>query len=128
MYLLLKVKRIDVAVVQPKYDGSNILKYGDALYTRNLNPVPQQWASAIRSQFPEIMRSKYNFFFEFGGRLNARAGYVQCWSGDWDYRVIDVYEYQYRMLDALKQEGLRAVETVAEFTDVFSALEFAVRC
>jgi len=125
--LLAKVKKFDIVVVQPKYDGSNILKYGDALYTRNLNPVPPQWESVIRVRFPEVVKSGYNFYFEFGGRLNAPAGYTECWNNDWDYRILDTYDYKYTMLDSLKQEGLKVVETIAEFTDIFSAIEFAIR-
>jgi len=120
------IKKFDIVVLQPKYDGSNILKFGDSLYTRNLNPVPTQWYNIIKSKFPEILKSKYNFYFEFGGKLNAPAGYKDCWSDDWDYRVFDFYEYRYP-LDDLKREGLRVVETIGEYTDVVKAIETAVR-
>jgi len=120
------VRKYDVIVIQPKYDGSNILKFNDMLYTRNLNPVPSQWANVIKSMFPEILRSKYNFYFEFGGKNNAPAGYKDCWQGDWDYRVFDFYEYRYP-LDDLRSEGLKVVETIGEFTDVIKAVETAVR-
>jgi len=126
-YLLRKLKRVDAVFVQPKYDGSNVLKYFDAFYTRNLNPLPQQWLSVIYNRFPEVPRSRHNFYLELGGRLNAPAGYDKCWGGDWDYRVIDVYGYQYHLMDELRQEGLRVVETIAEFADLLSALEFAVK-
>jgi len=120
------VKKFDIVVLQPKYDGSNILKFGDSLYTRNLNPAPTQWYNIIKSKFPEILKSKYNFYFEFGGRSNAPAGYKDCWSDDWDYRVFDFYEYRYP-LDELKREGLKVVETIGEYTDIIKATESAVR-
>jgi len=123
---LRSVKKFGTVVLQPKYDGSNILKFGDTLYTRYLNPVPPQWANVIRSKFPEILRSKHDFYFEFGGWSNSPAGYKDCWGDEWDYRVFDFYEYRYP-LDELRQEGLRVVETIAEFSDVIKAVETAVR-
>jgi len=125
-YLLTKVKRFDVVVVEPKYDGSNVLKFGDNLYTRNLNPLPPQWVQIIKTQFPEILRSRYDFYFEFGGTKNSPAGYVGGWRGDWDYVVLDYYEYRYP-LDELRAEGLRVVEVLAELDDVYKALEHAIK-
>jgi len=125
--LLAKVKKFDIVIVQPKYDGSNVLKYGDTFYTRNLNPIPVQWEHIVRTHFPEIVKSGYNFYFEFGGRNNSPAGYRMCWSGDWDYRVLDDYEYRYHMLEKFKQEGLRVVETLAEFSDIHKAFEYALK-
>jgi len=123
---LRSVKRYSTVVLQPKYDGSNVLKFGDSLYTRNLNRVPVQWLEVIRTKFPEILRSRYDFYFEFGGKVNAPAGFKDCWDDDWDYRVFDFYEYRYP-LDDLRKEGLKVVETIAELSDVIKAVETAVR-
>jgi len=125
--LLRRVRRIETIVIQPKYDGSNVLKYGNALYTRNLNPVPPQWEQVIRTQFREIVNSSYDFYFEFGGYNNAPAGYRDSWHGEWDYRVLDAYGYRYHLLEKMRQEGLKVVETIAEFDDIYKALEFAIR-
>jgi len=124
--LITKIRRADVVVVQPKYDGSNVLKFGDNLYTRNLNPLPLQWVQIIKTQFPEILRSRHDFYFEFGGTKNSPAGYVGGWRGDWDYVVLDYYEYRYP-LDGLRAEGLRVVETLAEFSDIYKALDYAIK-
>jgi len=111
----LKPGSIDVAVIQIKYDGSNILKIGGQLYTRHLNPVPKEWRRIITSRFPEILRSKHDFYFEFGGKYNAPAGYRDMWESDWDYRVIEMYDYRYPFN---VEPGLRIVETLYESWDV----------
>lgn len=113
----LKLESINVAVIQIKYDGSNILKIGKQLYTRHLNPVPREWRRIITSRFPEILRSKHNFYFEFGGKYNAPAGYREMWETDWDYRVIEMYDYRYPLN---VEQGLRIVETLYELWDIGS--------
>jgi len=128
---LSKIKGFGVAVLQYKYDGSNILKlstgepYKYKLYTRNLHEPPESWVRVIEQMFPEIPRSKYSFYLEFGGFANAPAGYRESWRGEWDYVVIDDYDFRYP-LDHLRAEGLRVVETIAEFTDVYKAVQKAV--
>jgi len=120
------IKKYDIVILQPKYDGSNILKYNNSLYTRHLNPVPPQWIDIITTRFPEIIKSKYNFYFEFGGKKLAPAGYTGSWQDDYDYRVFDFYEYRYP-LDELRNDNLRVVETIREFNDIIKALEEAIQ-
>jgi len=111
----LKPNEISVAVMQIKYDGSNILKIGKELYTRHLNPVPLKWRQIISSRFPEIISSRHNFYFEFGGKCNAPAGYTDMWEDEWDYRVIDMYDYRYPLTI---EPSLKVVETLHEAWDI----------
>jgi len=117
-----------LVVVMPKYDGSNILKFGDNFYTRNLGPLPRQWLDAIRSRFPELVRSRHNFYFELGGYKNCPAGYCGAWEGEWDYRVFDVYELKppTEWVDELKAEGLKVVEWREYGTDLVKAVQEAI--
>jgi len=128
------VKKFDVAVLQYKHDGSNLLKFGGpssgqpckvALYTRNLHEPPKQWIDIICSMFPEIPLSKYSFYLEFGGEANAPAGYRGSWRAKWDYVVIDDYDFRYP-LDHLRAEGLRVVDTIAELSDAYKAVQQAI--
>jgi len=121
-----RVKKIDIAVVQLKKDGSNLLKFGDNYLTRSLAQALPQWREVIKSHFPEIERSRYDFYFEFGGTRNSPAGFTKCWDREWDYRVLDYYTYRYP-LDELEREGLKIIETIKEFGDILTALEFAIK-
>jgi len=120
-----RIKGFDLAVLEYKHDGSNILKFGDDLYTRNLYRPPEDWVNVIKSKFPVILRSKHNFYFEFGGWANAPAGYRESWRDEWDYVVIDDYDFRYP-LDHLRAEGLKVVDVIAEFNDPYKAVQKAI--
>ncbi|NPA70763.1 MAG: hypothetical protein GXO26_08135 [Crenarchaeota archaeon] len=120
--------RLDVIYVEPKYDGANILKFGDMLYTRNLNPIPDNLMKIIRERFPEILKSRYDFYFEFGGLKNSPAGFREGWEGDYDYRVFDIYTLEplERYVDDLRRDDLKVVEYWT-FNDLRQAIDFAVK-
>lgn len=125
-----KTQDTPLYVVQPKYDGSNVLKFGDALYTRNLHPLDRaspKFAEIIRNKFKEILQCKYDFYFEFGGKKYAQAGYRDSWNFDEDYRVFDAYDLTYEGFRRIVSEcGLRAVETLYVGPDLKEAIRVAV--
>ena len=83
--------------IQPKYDGSNITCFSGTCATRFLNPLPKYYLDGLRTALKDgnnklmNLSYKYQVFLELGGRKNSPAGYVNPWSGDWDYRVIDLF-------------------------------------
>jgi len=122
-----RIEKIDVAVVELKHDGTLVFKNGNVFSTKNA-PLLPQWEQVVRSRFPEIVRSGRNIIFELGGERNAPAGYTRCWKNmEWDYRVLDYYDSFRYPLDELRDEGLKVVEVIREFSDFYSALEFALR-
>lgn len=117
--------------VQPKCDGSNVLKFGDSLYTRNLLPLKQanpKLYSIFTSQYPEILQCKHDFFFELGGRANSPAGYRDSWDSDYDYRVFDAYSLSLSAFKRIVSEcKLKAVEILYEGQSLSEAIMTAVR-
>ena len=84
--------------IEPKYDGSNITIYNGQIKTRNLNEVPGFFHNGLRTslgnRYEELLKlsKRYQVFLELGGTRNSPVGYTIPWSGEWDYRVFDLYD------------------------------------
>ena len=105
--------------IEPKYDGSNITIFHEQAATRNLNPLPKQFAQGLREalgkDYDKLIQlsNKYQVFLELGGTKNAPAGYVEAWDDKWDYRIFDLYAGQFlqppKVQEIVEKMGLKFV-------------------